>query len=134
MIGIFAASAAFRITTSCSRGIFPLGVLMMKLISPFLIRSSTLGRPSSILNTFVTLIFALVSASAVPLVEMISKPSFRNSRATGMIASLSASLTLMKTLPALGSGGWRSHLGFGIRKAKIDIDPHDFSGRFHFRP
>jgi len=35
MIGIFAASAALRMTTSCSRGIFPLGVLMMKLMSPF---------------------------------------------------------------------------------------------------
>src|SRR2546430_2748246 len=46
MIGIFCASAALRMVTSCSRGIFPLGVLMMKLISPFLTRSSTLGRPN----------------------------------------------------------------------------------------
>ena len=31
MIGIFCASDALRIVTSSSRGIFPLGVLMMKL-------------------------------------------------------------------------------------------------------
>ena len=37
--------------------------------------------------------------------EMISKPSFTNSRATGITASLSASLTLTKTFPFFGSGG-----------------------------
>jgi hypothetical protein len=32
MIGIFAANAVLRMSTSCSRGILPLGVLMMKLM------------------------------------------------------------------------------------------------------
>src|SRR5437762_5722310 len=36
---------------------------------------------------------------------MISKPSFTNSRATGITASLSVSLTLTKTFPFFGSGG-----------------------------
>src|SRR5437867_3377125 len=58
-----------------------------------------------LLQTFVTLIFAFASASAVPVVEIISNPSFTNSRATGITASLSASLTLMNTFPFFGSGG-----------------------------
>ena len=67
MIGIFCASAALRILTSSSRGILPLGVLMMNLMSPFLTRSSTFGRPSRILKTFVTGTPAAASVAAVPL-------------------------------------------------------------------
>src|SRR5438552_16257542 len=99
MIGIFWARDALRIDTSSWRGILPLGVLMMKLISPFFTRSRTLGRPSRNLEPFFTLIFAFVRAAAVTLVAMLPKPSFTNSRATGLSESLSLSFTLINTLP-----------------------------------
>jgi hypothetical protein len=41
IIGIFPATAALRMTTSCSRGIFPLGVLMMELMSRVAMISKT---------------------------------------------------------------------------------------------
>src|SRR4030095_3793745 len=88
------------------------------------------GRPSWILKTLVSLIFSFVSAFAVPLVEMISKPSFTNSRATVITASLSASLTLTKTFPFFGSGGGAALFGFaegGPRSTSTPItSPVDF--------
>jgi hypothetical protein len=41
MIGIFAVNTVLRMTTSCSRGILPLGVLMMKLMSRVAMISKT---------------------------------------------------------------------------------------------
>ena len=51
MIGILCATAAVRIRMPSVCGPLPDAVLMMSWISPFLIRSITLGRPSASLNS-----------------------------------------------------------------------------------
>ena len=66
MIGTRYVTAAPRIRTSSARGCLPLGVLMMNATSPFLIMSSTCGRPSLSLKSFFTGTPAASSAAAVP--------------------------------------------------------------------
>ena len=51
-----------------------------------------------------------------------------------MIASLSASLTLAKTLPPFGKGGGAAICDFVYCKTQVNIDAHYFARRFHFQP
>src|SRR5580693_9360411 len=67
-IGIRRATAKLRIFTSSSLGVLPLGVLIIRWISSFLIMSMTCGRPSLNLKSRFTCRPADASAAAVPLV------------------------------------------------------------------
>ena len=76
----------------------------------------------------------LLKKAAVPRVATISKPAATSLRAGSRMAFLSASLTLMKTLPASGSSHVGGQLGLGKGLAEVSVDPHDLTGRFHLRP
>ena len=66
-------------------------------------------------------------------VAIIPKPSSAYSRATAITFGLSMSLTLMKTLPAIGKGAAGGHLRLRVSEAEVGIESHHFAGRTHFR-
>src|SRR3982074_3195012 len=67
-IGIRRSTAVLRIWTSSFLGVLPLGVLIMRAISSFLIISMTCGRPSLNLKRRFTAKPAAANAAAVPFV------------------------------------------------------------------
>src|ERR1700759_4054855 len=67
-IGMRRSTAVLRILTSSFLGVLPLGVLMIRSISSFLIMSMICGRPSLNLKSRLTIKPAEASAAAVPLV------------------------------------------------------------------
>ena len=76
VMGILLATAALRILISSDRDSLSDGVLMMKSMSPFLMRSRTFGRrPSASLKRMFTGTPAWAMARAVPSVAKTLKPS-----------------------------------------------------------
>src|SRR5881398_318949 len=73
------------------------------------------------------------STSAVPCVATSLKSSCTKNLAISATAALSRSLTLMKTVPAVGQclSGGKLRLGEGL--AEIIGHAHDFTGGFHLR-
>src|SRR4030043_2218083 len=82
MQGMLWATDWLRMATSSTLGFFPLGVLMTRYISPFLIRSTMSGLPSPTLKTGWTGTPLLERTLAVPFVATISNP-----RSTSFLAT-----------------------------------------------
>lgn len=72
--GMLWATDSLRMATSSDLGFSPLGVLITRSISPFLIRSTMSGLPSPTFGTVWTGMPLLVNTLAVPLVATISNP------------------------------------------------------------
>mmetsp|Transcript_1840 Transcript_1840/g.5377 ORF Transcript_1840/g.5377 Transcript_1840/m.5377 type:complete len:210 (+) Transcript_1840:644-1273(+) len=104
MMGTFSPRANRRRSfPSRTSGSSPFVVSSIIWISPFFSRSPALGRPSWILSTRSHLTPPASSASAVPWVARMPKPSSARSLATGTMASLKVSVMVMNTLPLRGS-------------------------------
>ena len=80
----------------------PRGVLMTRWMSPLMMWSTPLGRPSLTFRIVLTLRPAARRTAAVPRVAMRENPKSASSRAMGSRFCLSRSLTLRNTVPDVG--------------------------------
>ncbi len=134
MIGMRCDTAAPRMMTSSRRGLLPLGVLMMNAISPFLIMSSTCGRPSVSLKSFFTgtpaADSAAVRAARGVQVETEVDELLRQLHGFRLVGVLDAD-EQVAPLRQRRTGG---HLRLGVGQPEVRVDAHDLAGRFHLRP